>query len=148
MRLSELRKNPDLLAEELEDPEFRALWKRTALARAIANTVVAYRLEHGLSQTALADRLGMRQPALARLEAGEHNPSLDTLMRLSCALDLEIVLAVFPARREPKLVTREAQTTNALERLTGDEGGLLIAAGLEMYGIRHRAVVYRRRRKT
>lgn len=39
-----------ILEEDLKDPEFRAEWERTALARAVANEVVRYRIEHGLTQ--------------------------------------------------------------------------------------------------
>ena len=66
--------NAEVLAEMLQDPEFRAEWERTALARAVAEAVIRYRAEHGLSQTALAGMLGWRQPVVARLEAAEHNP--------------------------------------------------------------------------
>ena len=48
--------------------------------------VIAYRVEHGLSQTELARRLGMRQPHIARLEAGDHEPSPRTVARLSRGL--------------------------------------------------------------
>ena len=49
--------------------------KRTALAV----RVIRYRTEHGPSQSALARQLGMRQPAISRLVAGDHEPSLATL---------------------------------------------------------------------
>jgi transcriptional regulator with XRE-family HTH domain len=55
---------------------------------------VAYRAEHRLTQTALAQRLGMRQPAVARLEAGDHNPSFRTLIRLAAALGVEFTLHI------------------------------------------------------
>jgi transcriptional regulator with XRE-family HTH domain len=38
----------------------------------------------------------MKQPAVARLEAGEHNPSLDTLARLSSALGIDFHIRVTP----------------------------------------------------
>ena len=42
--------NDDLIAEELRaDPQFRADWERTALARAVAVAVVRHRAEHDLS---------------------------------------------------------------------------------------------------
>jgi hypothetical protein len=41
--------NDDVLAEELRDPEFRAEWARTALARWLAVEVAHYRAEHGIS---------------------------------------------------------------------------------------------------
>jgi ribosome-binding protein aMBF1 (putative translation factor) len=90
----------DVLAEDLrDDPEFAAEWERTALARAVALAVVRYRITHKLSQSALADRLGMRQPHIARLEAGDHNPSLKMLQRLARCLGLRITLDVAPPDR-------------------------------------------------
>jgi len=66
-----------------ENPAARERWERTALARAVAIAVIRYRAEHGLSQRALAKQLGMPQPHVARLELGEHNPSVDMLQRLA-----------------------------------------------------------------
>ena len=74
----------------LEDPEFRKEWERTALARAVAIEVIRYRAEHGISQTELGRRLGMHQPAIARLEEGEHNPSIYMLRRLSEKLEIDV----------------------------------------------------------
>jgi transcriptional regulator with XRE-family HTH domain len=128
MKLSRLRSSKDVLKKDLRDPEFRAEWERTALARAIASQVIAYRVEHGLSQTALAKRLGMKQPAVARLEAGEVTPSIETLQRLVPVLDTEIVIDLAPPEREPKLVTRRAQTSSAVEKIEAENYRLLIAA--------------------
>ena len=83
MRLEDLKTKDEVLADQLRNPAVRREWERTALARAVASPIVAYRAQHGLSQTALARQLGMKQPAIARLEAGNHNPSLDTLTRPS-----------------------------------------------------------------
>jgi len=35
--------NTEVLAEMLGDPQFRAEWERTALARAVAEAVIRYR---------------------------------------------------------------------------------------------------------
>ena len=44
MKLSEMKTNEELIAEQLRsDPEFRAEWERTALARAVAVAIVRYR---------------------------------------------------------------------------------------------------------
>ncbi len=74
---------------DLNDPEYRAASDRTRLAHEVAMRVAAYRTEHKLTQTELARMLGMRQPHIARLEAGEHEPSLATLSRLARVLDME-----------------------------------------------------------
>jgi ribosome-binding protein aMBF1 (putative translation factor) len=62
-------------------------WARVALNRAVAMQVIAYRAKHGLSQTALAERLKMTQPAVARLESTEHNFTRAMLLRVSKALE-------------------------------------------------------------
>jgi ribosome-binding protein aMBF1 (putative translation factor) len=77
----------------------RARWERTAFARAVANAVVAYRTAQRLSQAALAAKLGMRRPAISRLELGEHNPSIETLERLASALGLRFIVDVSPSGR-------------------------------------------------
>jgi len=97
MRLKDMRSSEDVVAHQLEDPVFRAEWERTAVARAVAARIVEYRVEHGLTQTALARMLAMKQPAIARLEAAEHNPSFDTLARLSSVLGIEFHITVSPS---------------------------------------------------
>src|SRR5215204_5013481 len=64
MRLEDLIPFEQILEEELRDPEFRAAWERLAPARAVANRLILYRAEHGLTQTALARLLGMLQHCL------------------------------------------------------------------------------------
>ncbi len=128
MRLSDLKTSEQALAEQLRDPDFRREWERTAVARAVAVKVVAYRAEHGLSQRALARRLGMTQPQLARLEAGEHNPTIDTLARLAETLDVEFAIDVHPRRRSPKLLSGRAQRANAIASYEMGAAGVVLAA--------------------
>ena len=61
-RLSDLTLAERIAAEELIDPDVRREHERTAFAQAVAMRVIGYRVEHGLSQTALARKLGMHQP--------------------------------------------------------------------------------------
>src|SRR5664280_232661 len=86
-----------VLADQLGDPGFREEWERTALARDVSLRLIAYRAEHGLTQTALARQLGMQQPAIARLEAGDHEPSFSTLQRLARHLGMEFHITITPA---------------------------------------------------
>src|SRR6476660_4941969 len=72
----------DVLEDGLRDPEVRREWERTRLAREVAIWLVRYRAQHHLTQAALARRLGWKQPAVARLEIGEHEPSIGTLQHL------------------------------------------------------------------
>jgi ribosome-binding protein aMBF1 (putative translation factor) len=88
MKLSHLKTRQETLAENLRDSAFRSEWERTALAREVAVKVTKYRAENQLSQRALAQQLGMKQPAIARLEAGEVTPSIETLIRLARVLGI------------------------------------------------------------
>jgi ribosome-binding protein aMBF1 (putative translation factor) len=88
--------NAEVLDDMLQDPEFRAEWERTALARVVAEAVIRYRAERSLSQTALGRLLGWSQPVVARLEAAEHNPSMDTLLALSRGLGMRVHVDVGP----------------------------------------------------
>jgi ribosome-binding protein aMBF1 (putative translation factor) len=99
-KISEMTSVDEVLAGQLKNPDFREEWDRTALAREVANRVVAYRAEHGLSQAALARRLEVSQPLIARLEAGEHEPTLSTLARLARQLDLEFHIDITPTSLE------------------------------------------------
>ena len=54
------------------------------------------RLALGLSQTELAARAGMTQPALSRLEAGGVVPTLPLLDRIADALDADLTVTVSP----------------------------------------------------
>lgn len=95
-KLSELEDANAVHGRALADPEARAEHDRTAFANAVAIRVIRYRAEHRLSQSALGRLLGMKQPAIARLEAGDHEPSLATLARLARGLGLEFHIDVTP----------------------------------------------------
>ncbi len=89
MKLSELRSLDQVVEEHRGDPEFRAEWDRLAFAREVGNRVVAYRTSRALSQRQLAGVVGLVQPQIARLEKAEHQPSFETLAKLSRATGLE-----------------------------------------------------------
>ncbi|WP_245839088.1 helix-turn-helix domain-containing protein [Nocardia donostiensis] len=56
-----------------------------------ANAIRERRLELGLTQTQLAQRAGLRQPDVSRLESGGGTPTLGMLDRLAHALELRFV---------------------------------------------------------
>lgn len=99
----------DHVAEQLAtDPAYRAEAERTSLANAISLIVLRYRTERGLSQTALGRILGMPQPQVSRIESGDVNPSMDTLITLSEKLGLELAIDIRPAGATAKLVSKAA----------------------------------------
>lgn len=67
----------------LADPEVRAEYDALNDEFDLARTVIALRAESGLTQRALAERVGIKQPQLARIEAGRQIPKLETLALLA-----------------------------------------------------------------
>ena len=116
----------ELVAEEqLSDPSFRAEWQRLAPAREFAATLLRYRAEHKLNQRELAKKLGVSQPRIVKLESGEHNPEIDTIIKAVKRLGIEFVLDVAPVNRKPALVTARAQKRGAIEH---DEVSVVVAS--------------------
>jgi predicted transcriptional regulator len=52
----------------------------------IAREIVTDRKEAGLTQQELADKAGVRQETLSRIESGKHTPTLKTLKKIDKAL--------------------------------------------------------------
>ncbi len=94
VKLSELRSAGEIHEQDMRDLDYRREYERTRLANDVAVKVIQYRAGHGLSQSELARLLGWRQPNVARLEAGDHEPSVATLARLADALGLDFSIDI------------------------------------------------------
>ena len=90
----------DWLEEEMErDPEFREEWERSEPEFQFRSALIGARLDAGLTQAALAERIGTKQSAIARLESGSANPSFNMLQRLADALDVSFEIGPGPEVR-------------------------------------------------
>jgi DNA-binding XRE family transcriptional regulator len=96
VKLSDLITAEELHERDMADPDYRAEHERTRFANDVAIRVLRYRTEHGLTQTAFGRLVGMRQPHVARLESGDHEPSLSTLVRLASALGEDFSVDIKP----------------------------------------------------
>ncbi len=83
-----------LLAADLQDPEVRAEWVRTAVARAVAIWLIQYRAARGWSLEELARRSGLEREVVEDLEIGEREPSMSLLLGVARALDTPLTLRV------------------------------------------------------
>jgi DNA-binding XRE family transcriptional regulator len=100
--------------EKAQAEQFRADWLRLAPARQFAAMLIGYRADHGLSQRALAELLGVSQPRIARMESGEQNPDFETIFSVVGKIGTEFVLDVAPVGAEARLVTKSARTTGSV----------------------------------
>src|SRR3990170_5751415 len=110
------------LKEQLRNPEFRREWERTAVARVVAMRLLMYRQAHRLSQSALAEKLGMKQPAIARLEAGDHTPRLETLMLLSRTLGIEFLVDIAPSGSPSRWLKNAVNQADVVQNVESPEG--------------------------
>ena len=58
----------------------------------IAWLLIKYRMDKGLSQEQLAERVGTSHSQISRIESGRHRTNLDTLSRIAHALDMRMVV--------------------------------------------------------
>jgi ribosome-binding protein aMBF1 (putative translation factor) len=83
----------------LADPEVQASYQELAPRFAVVRQLIALREQRGWTQRQLADRAGMKQPQLARLETGQVEPKLDTLQRLAKAMGCDVHVTFQPAEQ-------------------------------------------------
>ncbi len=86
----------DLTRDRRDSAEYREGYAEAQRAFLIGQAVRERRLALGLSQTELAARAGMTQPALSRLEAGGVIPTIPLLDRISGALDADLIVQISP----------------------------------------------------
>ena len=87
----------DFLAEQLEDPEIRAEWDALQPEFAIVQAMIDARKKSGLTQKQLADKTGIAQSDISKLETGNANPSLQTLQRLASGMGIVLRIEFLPA---------------------------------------------------
>ncbi len=83
----------EYLAENLKEPAFASEWENQEPERQIMAQIVAARKEEGLSQKDLADRCGMKASNLSRIENGNGNPSLATLLKIAHGLGKQLKIS-------------------------------------------------------
>lgn len=71
---------------------YRREQARLAPYEEIARLVIRHRLEQGLTQQELAERMETSHSAISRIENGRHKTSASTLQRLADALGLRFVM--------------------------------------------------------
>jgi len=76
----------------VRDPAYRAQREARAPYREIAWILIKYRMDHGLTQQQLAERVGTSYARISRIENGRQKTNLDTILRIARALDLKVVI--------------------------------------------------------
>jgi ribosome-binding protein aMBF1 (putative translation factor) len=86
-------------AEWRRDPAYAKAYDALEDEFALAAAMIDARGQAGLSQADVAKRMATSQPAIARLEGGQGNPSIDTLRRFAKVTGTRLKIAFEPAKR-------------------------------------------------
>lgn len=86
----------DFLNERLQDPEIRAEYEALEPEFAIIQAMIDARKASGLTQKQLAEKTGIAQSDISKLEHGNANPSLRTLQRLAHGMGMKLKVEFLP----------------------------------------------------
>ena len=90
MSLETLRKK--LLA----DPKVKAHYDEMKPEFNIAKELILLRKRLGFTQRELAEKAGIKQPQLARIESGKQSPRLETLVSIAASVGFSVEFRIVP----------------------------------------------------
>jgi len=73
----------ELESELLSDSEFKKEYDALEPYYQLASQLIKARAKKGLSQKQLAEKIGTKQSAIARMESGDYNPSMNMLRKVA-----------------------------------------------------------------
>ena len=85
----------DVLPELLKKPEFRTEYDALEQEFSIAKALIEARSAAGMTQVDVAQRMGVSQPVVARMESGR-NVSVTSLRRYARAINRPIPILIQP----------------------------------------------------
>ncbi len=85
-----MSKWPDLEKELLADPAVKKEYDHLVPRYAVISDLISARIKKGMTQQQIAEKIGTKQSAIARLESGSVNPSLDLLQKVAGVLGRKI----------------------------------------------------------
>jgi transcriptional regulator with XRE-family HTH domain len=95
----------EVIKKMLENREVQAEYEHLQEEFTLFDELLKARINAGLTQSDVAERMGTKTPAIARLESGggskKHSPSLETLKKYAKAVGCNLEVKLIP---EPTLV--------------------------------------------
>lgn len=94
-----MRKYDDFLAEQLQDEEFKKEYDNLQPEFDVIRAIVDARVSQNLTQKQLAERSGINQADISKLENGTRNPSINLLKRLADGMDMALKIEFIPKQK-------------------------------------------------
>ena len=85
-----MRTFDDMLSKQLKDDEFRKEYEAIQPEMDVIRAIVDARTSQNMTQKELAERTGINQADISKLENGTRNPSVNLLKRLADGMAAEI----------------------------------------------------------
>lgn len=90
----------DFLNDQMKDPGFKAEWDALQPEFSVIQAMIDARKSSGLTQKQLAEKTGIAQADISKLETGNANPSLRTLQRLAAGMGMKMKIEFLPANQQ------------------------------------------------
>jgi transcriptional regulator with XRE-family HTH domain len=95
-----MKNHDQMVSEWMKDPSFKKEYDRLEPEFALFDKLLKARYRAGLTQTDVAERMGTKTPAVARLESGggskNHSPSIRTLQKYAKAVGCDLKVSFIP----------------------------------------------------
>ena len=94
-----MRKFDQFLEEQLQDEEFKREYENIQPEMNVIRALVEARNSQILTQKELAERTGINQADISKLENGTRNPSINLLKRLAEGMDMVLKIEFVPKQK-------------------------------------------------
>ncbi len=94
-----MRKFNDYLGEQMRNEAFRKEYEKNQPELDIIRAIVEARASQHLTQKQLAERTGINQADISKLENGTRNPTINLLKRLADGMDMTLKIEFIPKKR-------------------------------------------------
>lgn len=87
------------ISEQKKNPEFAREYEAIQPEMDVIRALVDARISQNLTQKELAERVGMNQADISKLENGTRNPSLNLLKRLAEGMNMVLKIEFIPKQK-------------------------------------------------
>lgn len=87
------------ITEQMKNPAFKKAWDDLDTEFELIESMIKARKKRRISQSELAEKIGLKQSAIARLESGGYdNATIKTLSKIANALNTRLVIKLQPKK--------------------------------------------------
>ena len=81
------------IEQQMKDPAFRTEYEASETEYQLTRSLIAARMASNMTQKELADKSGVRQSNISRIESGSCSPTIATLQALAEGLGKKLIIS-------------------------------------------------------